>query len=393
MHTPDQASFNKKKEKNGILNIGKNIEIIYKINNLLIERKLFFPEQRILIAVSGGQDSMLLLILLYRLRITWNWELAMMHFDHKWDTISVFQAKQIYRISYSMKLKYYLSIPVNIVKTEEQARNWRYTVMSRICNTHNYSSITTGHTASDQIETLLYNSIRGTGLDGLQSLSWKRVLQNKASIDKKVFRKSKTNLSGNIYLYWFYHKVKFTNLYLKLELVRPLLNTTRKQIQEQTDQWNIPRYSDPTNRLMNIRRNRIRHELLPYLRKYFNPKIDNVLSNLAEIVYSDLFYLETIVLSIYNRNNIINNSYISKSSSSIHIKSIKSYPIAIQRRILKKFFDSYAEKTLSFKNIEQIRFIILNSSSHKRVKHIILSSKVQVWIINNEMFINAMHKS
>ena len=91
------------------------IKILSEINKAILERKLFSPADKILIAVSGGQDSMLLLTVLYRLRKVWNWHLGVIHCDHKWHKFSTNQAKQIYRITYNMKIKYFLSIPLKKV--------------------------------------------------------------------------------------------------------------------------------------------------------------------------------------------------------------------------------------------------------------------------------------
>lgn len=379
----------------------KKIEILSQINQVILERRLFSPEDKILIAVSGGQDSMLLLTILYRLRKAWNWELGIIHCDHKWHKFSTNQAKQIYRITFNMRIKYFLSIPIIQVITEEKARNWRYKLMCRICNNHNYTCISTGHTASDRLETLLYNTIRGSGLDGLQSLSWKRILSKNISMNRKNFKKKQFTTYKTIDLYWFHWGKKFTNIDTNVNLIRPILNITRKQISEQTDIYKIPKFSDPTNTILNIDRNRIRHQLIPYIRKYFNPKIDYVLNNLADIVYYDLLYLDNIIDNIYynTQNQNLKNSIIEEKSIScnrINIQILQSFPIAIQRRFIKKFFSIYTQNILNFRNIEQIRFLIVNNlnsktkihyndSEKRSKKYIFLPCQLRLMIVNNEI--------
>ena len=372
------------------------ITILSQINKAILERKLFSPGDKILIAVSGGQDSMLLLTVLYRLRKAWNWDLGIIHCDHKWHKFSTNQAKQIYRITSNMKIKCFLSIPLTKVTTEEKARTWRYKLMYRICNNHNYNSITTGHTASDRIETLLYNTIRGSGLDGLQSLSWKRSLSKNINMNRKDSKKFQFNTYKTIDLYWFYSQKKFPNINTNLNLIRPILNITRKQISEQTDIYKIPKFSDPTNIILDIHRNRIRHQLIPYLRKYFNPKIDYALSNLAEIVHYDLLYLDNIIDNIYynTQNQNLKNTTIGEQSillKRINIEILQSFPIAIQRRFIKNFFSKHTQIILNFRNIEQIRFLVVNNLNNKTTqgskKYIFLPCQLKLMIINNEIII------
>jgi tRNA(Ile)-lysidine synthase len=105
-----------------------------------------------------------------------------------------------------------------------------------IAQENHYNCIVTGHTASDRAETLLYNLIRGTGADGLQALTWRRLLS-----------------SGIV-------------------LVRPLLEVTRVQTGQFCQDMHLAVWEDSTNLDLNYARNRIRQDLLPYLQTHFNPK-------------------------------------------------------------------------------------------------------------------------
>lgn len=377
-----------------------NSSWIYKTNRLIIENQLFDPNHKILVAVSGGQDSMLLLSLLFRLKQKWSWDLAIIHCNHKWNDCATYQARQIFRLCNIMNIPFYLGVPTEKVDTENKARNWRYSLITCIALTHQYHRIATGHTATDRIETLLYNFCRGTGFEGLQSLNWKRMLNKKLSISLNIKRDKSNDLLGYtyyVYAHLFYKSIK-TNKNFHLKLVRPLLNITRKQIGYEISQWEIPVISDPTNQKLEIRRNRIRNQLLPFLRKYFNPKIDFVLNNLADVVHFDLLYLENIVDILYLQYN----TQVYKNLPDIHIALIKPLPIGIQRRVLKKIFELYGETKLDFDHIEQIRLAILNTVSITNniaktncnlikqssiEKCIDLPNKVQLIIKNNKIVI------
>jgi tRNA(Ile)-lysidine synthetase-like protein len=153
-----------------------DIFLLYKINNLITERNLLQPNQRILIAVSGGQDSICILRILFQLKIKWNWKLGIIHCDHRWTSISKYQAEHVACLAVNLQINYHEGIAIESVQKEGRARIWRYNIIQTIAISYNYSAIITGHNASDRIETLLYNLTRGSGLHGLQAIKWKRYL-------------------------------------------------------------------------------------------------------------------------------------------------------------------------------------------------------------------------
>jgi len=149
---------------------------------------LLQTHQKILIAVSGGQDSLCLLTILFHLRRKWHWNLAIIHCDHRWNHHSKGQAEHVAYLSRNLQISYYEGITIESVQQESKARNWRYTIMQTIAIANNYTAILTGHQACDRIETLLYNVTRGSGLHGLQSIKWKRSLLFSRFLHSVVYR-------------------------------------------------------------------------------------------------------------------------------------------------------------------------------------------------------------
>lgn len=200
-----------------------------KIHRTIRSRHLFERNQRLLVAVSGGQDSLCLIKLLLDLQSKWGWDLGIAHCDHCWRSDSEANAHHVENLARSWDIPFYLETANKPINSEAAARDWRYQALSAIAQANNYQYIVTGHTASDRAETLLYNLIRGTGADGLQALTWQRPLTT------------------------------------GIMLVRPLLEITRSQTEQFCQEFKLPIWEDSTNQDLQYARNRIRQELLPYL--------------------------------------------------------------------------------------------------------------------------------
>ena len=204
-----------------------------RLHQTLRQRGLLARRRRILIAVSGGQDSLCLMKLLLDLQPKWEWELAMAHCDHRWAA-DVGLSFHVQQIAQKFGIPFYLKRASEINNSEAGARAWRYQVLSQIALDQRYHDVVTGHTKSDRAETILYNLIRGAGADGLQSLTWQRPLVN------------------------------------DVQLIRPLLDITRTETLQFCQEQQLPIWEDPYNQDLNYARNRIRQELLPYLKTHFN---------------------------------------------------------------------------------------------------------------------------
>lgn len=352
-------------------------QLTYTINKLIIERNLFSSRQRILIAISGGQDSMLLSTLLYRLRPSWQWKLSMIHCDHQWNSKSSQHARQIYRLATTMGLIMYIGIPESQLISEDTARHWRYSLMQHIAIKDGYSAIATGHTSSDRVETLFANLLRGSGIHGIQSLHWKRRLV----FEIPIVIRFKQQLLGIVWSNEHYYSVRHksqSNNYLnnKLDLVRPMLDITRQVVRTQIERWCIPTCIDPSNYTLKLRRNRIRHQLIPYIKHYFNPQINSVLNSFAEVVYAENLYLDRIIDTLCSKH--INHRTLSQTQLSIVLWY--SFPIAIQRRILKKLLYTHGKNLCSFEQLENIRLAINEVRYSSSIRIITLSSNLHLRI-------------
>lgn len=286
-----------------------------RLHGLLRARRLLAKKQRLLVAVSGGQDSLCLIKLLLDLQPKWNWDLAIVHCDHRWRPDSQANAEHVAELAQTWQVPFYLQTAAQVSASEADARQWRYECFRTIASQEQYSAVLTGHTASDRAETLLYNLMRGSGADGLQSLTWKRSLAP------------------------------------MIDLVRPLLETTRTETAQFCNELRLQIWEDSTNQELTYARNRIRQELLPYLQIHFNPQVEQNLAQTAELLTAEVEYLEQAASELREkavRNHPLNNSL------GLNRSRLKLAPLALQRRAIRQFLQQTLTFNLTFEHIEKL---------------------------------------
>jgi tRNA(Ile)-lysidine synthase len=297
------------------------------IHRTIRSRHLFERNQRLLIAVSGGQDSLCLIKLLLDLQPKWGWNLAIAHCDHCWREDSQANARHVQNLAQSWHTPFYLETATNPVNSEASARNWRYQALTKIAQNHNYQYIVTGHTASDRAETLLYNLMRGTGTDGLQALTWQRPLAD------------------------------------NILLVRPLLEITRPQTEQFCQEFNLPIWEDSTNQNLQYARNRIRQELLPYLKENFNPQVESSLAQTAELLRAEVEYLEQASHQLRQEatkewgNGEMGENYLNHHLR-LNRRVLQKAPLALQRRVMRQVLQEILPNAPNFEHIEKLTALI-----------------------------------
>lgn len=317
-----------------------------RLSKTIREHNLFRPGEKILVAVSGGQDSICLLHMLASLRDQWGWLLGVVYCDHRWSSSSRKQGSHISQVAASLRINYYQAVTTSPVPSEGLARTWRYGILQRIALRHGFTSIVTAHTASDRVETLLYNLFRGSGLHGLQSLTWRRVLSPLLSLSQRTAFAPTEIVSSLAAPNGEMVEVGSS----EVALVRPLLGFTRTEVREYCDLLGLPLWPDPSNMSLEIDRNRIRHQLLPYLRENFNDSVDKSLARCAEILHAEQQYLDSIC------NNILKKAETEDADGrKLDIMIMQSLPVALQRRVLKQFVENFTGRSLGFDHVERLR--------------------------------------
>lgn len=231
---------------------------------------MFESGDRVAVAVSGGPDSLALLLLLERLASRFSLNLSVAHFNHRLRGEESDGDEQFVReICHKRGLGCVVeSADVRAISNskrineEAAARECRYQFLRSLARSHHISKVALGHTANDQTETFLMRLIRGAGMHGLASI----------------------------------HPV------VDGYFVRPLLDVTREEVEQFLHEKNQAWHEDSSNADRHRTRNRIRHELLPQLAEKYNPAIirqlahtaaqcrldDNFLAQRAQSVFEEL---------------------------------------------------------------------------------------------------------
>jgi tRNA(Ile)-lysidine synthase len=206
------------------------------------------PGAPLLLAVSGGQDSMALTALLLGLRPHHGWRLHLWHGDHRWRAESGQQAAALAAWAAANGLDLRLEPAPEPPPTEAAARAWRYDRLTREARRLACAHVLTGHTASDRAETVLLNLARGSHRRGLTTPRSLRRLNRDADSPA---------------------------------LVRPLLPFTREDTGRICRELGLPVWSDAGNGDLQYARNRVRAEILPVL-EGLHPGSARRISALAE---------------------------------------------------------------------------------------------------------------
>ncbi len=293
------------------------------LHRTLRQRQLLERNQRLLVAVSGGQDSLCLIKLLLDLQLKWGWSLAIAHCNHRWRPDSQANADHVKHLAQTWRVPFYCQTAVEVLSSEAQARQWRYQTLTAIAEENDYQCLITGHTASDRAETLLYNLIRGSGTDGLQALTWQRPLGS------------------------------------NLRLVRPLLEATRAETAQFCQDFNLPVWEDSTNQNLQYARNRIRQELLPYLQAHFNPQVEPALAQTAEVLRADVEYLENAATALLQQAMLPVDCYRQPSDQlKLNRVVLRQAPLALQRRVVRQLLQQVLPSSPSFNHIEKLMTLI-----------------------------------
>ena len=339
------------------------------LHRTLLHRQILPSHQRLLVAVSGGQDSLCLIKLLLDLQPKWGWNLGIAHCDHRWRSDSEASANHVEQLAKNWGISYYLETASDIPETEAAARKWRYQALTEIAIAHNYPYIVTGHTASDRAETLLYNLIRGSGADGLSALTWTRPLAD-FRLPIADFRLGNSGENPNSQISADFRlenqdensQSKIQNLKSKIYLVRPLLEITRSHTGQFCQEQKLPIWEDSTNQDLQYTRNRIRSELLPYLETHFNPKAQQALAQTAELLRADVEYLELAASDLLQRamSPIGDNPQVNfQLPVKLHRRILREAPLALQRRSMRQLLQQILPSAPSFESVEKLTSLIV----------------------------------
>lgn len=274
-----------------------------KVLQTIKQNNLINENDKIVIGVSGGPDSMCLLDILYCLKQDLHIKLAVAHINHMIRKEAEQETKYVQEFCKKIDVPCYTKYAeVEIlakqqkVGTEEMGRKVRYEFFEEVAKKEGATKIATAHNANDNSETIIMNLLRGTSISGLKGI--------------EIMHKSATNPN--------------------LDYIRPLKESTRAEIEAYCKKHNLNPKIDKTNFENVYTRNKIRNELIPYLQKEFNPNIIQTLNRLSSIAQQNEEYFAQIVQTQYETLKIGET----EKEIILNLKEFNKLPKVIKTRLL-----------------------------------------------------------
>jgi tRNA(Ile)-lysidine synthase len=271
---------------------------------------------RLLVAVSGGRDSS---VLLHALSAAGFKKLVVCHLNHHLrGRASAADARFVRAQAEKLGLECEIGeADVNALAASEgrsietAAREARYRFFASVAKARRCRTVVLAHHADDQVETFLFNLFRGSGRSGLGGMS----------------PESTRTVAG-----------------VALRLVRPMLGIWRKEIDQYAAEHKIRHREDASNQSLVYTRNRVRHELLPKLEPIFGRDVRTALLRNAEIMRAEEEWLATLVPE--------------QKEETLSVPELISQPVALQRRRILAWLRSNGVPDVGFSGVETVRSLL-----------------------------------
>ncbi|WP_025697186.1 tRNA lysidine(34) synthetase TilS [Paenibacillus forsythiae] len=301
-------------------------ELVESVMEAAAEHGLWRPGDAIVVAVSGGPDSVALLHVLHEIsRSRMPLTLICAHVNHGFRAESAQEAELVRRMAEELGIPFELAefdIPSFMKESglgpQEAAREKRYRFLIDTARRHGARSVALAHHAGDQAETVLMRLLRGSGLPGLAGMRFKRTEKN-------------------------------------VELIRPFLRINKAALVDACRRRGYPYAEDPSNAQTKYRRNAVRLEVLPFLLGY-SPRLDRSLTQLAEIAGAENDFMEEAAAGCFAE--IVRQE---QGKYTLRREAFAAVPSALQRRLIKLILNYLSADTpeTDFPKIEAVRRGIL----------------------------------
>ncbi len=292
-----------------MIKIKTKLTLEQKVLRFIKKHRLVTGGEKLIVAVSGGPDSVCMLHILSKLKKGLDVELHVAHLNHQ-----LRGAESDADATCVADLAHRLRIPATVesrdvrayqsrhrLSPEEAAREVRYSFLAQVAAAVGAARVAVGHTSDDHVETILMHLLRGSGTRGLRGLL-------------PVSRWQSADHS--------------------LVIIRPLLELTREETNAYCRKHRLAPRTDTSNLSTEPFRNRIRHHLLPELRKY-NPQVAEALLRTARIAADDLDFIDEEAARLWNKL-----MYTEKDSVIIKKKEFLLLPATLKRHLLRVAVES-----------------------------------------------------
>jgi tRNA(Ile)-lysidine synthase len=295
--------------------------MLEKIRQIILERRLLAPGERVLVGVSGGPDSVALLDALAALAPEFGWRLQVAHFNHRLrgadsngDEAFVRELAAGHGLPFSAGGGDVRAFAAESkLSIEDAARRLRHGFFRETAGTLGVEKLALGHNADDQVETLLQRLLRGAGTRGLAAIQ-------------------ASNRMGNVIV------------------VRPLLDVWKTEILGYLRQRGLTFREDASNRDTQFQRNKIRHELIPALERDYNPALKALLHQTAEILAAEDEWMEAEAVRVFEGEKK------RTGRATLPVGRLLREHVAVQRRAIYRWLlDNDVGGAVDFATVEILR--------------------------------------
>ena len=312
---------------------------------------LIEKNDKVVIGVSGGPDSIGLLHLLYSIKKELGFEIVVAHINHQIRKVADSETEYVKDFCKNLGIECFVK-KENITElakkqkkgTEEVGRQVRYDFFEDVAQKTNSNKIATAHNSNDRAETVILNILRGSGISGLKGIEAMR--------DNKY--------------------------------IRPLIFTKREKIEEYCQENNLNPKIDESNMENIYNRNKVRNIIIPYIEKEFNKNIIQTINRLSDVATEENEFLQKLTEEQYNTISTIENDTII-----LDLKKFNHLELVIKRRLILYTINEAIHTTNGIEkvNIDDIIKLCKNNIGNKYLSPIklikIYVKKGKIYFIKN----------
>ncbi len=306
------------------------------------------PGDAVLAAISGGPDSVALLLLLRELSLDFSLTIGVSHLNH---TLRGKESDRDEEFVFNLAAKFNLPCHIrrsdvsafaekNRLSLEEAARDVRYGFYNELADEKKYTKIALGHNYDDNAELVLMNLLRGSGTKGI------------AGIPPVRGRR----------------------------IIRPLIRVSREDILDYLTLRNQDYVVDSSNSDTVFLRNRVRNDLLPLLKKHYNPGVADALNRLSSIVMLEEEWMAKETKAVFIR------AILHRTKSDVHLDKevFKGLHPALSRRVLRHAIRSVKKdlRRITLAHIDDVLNLILTGTNGKSLD---LPDRIRTFIHNGKI--------
>lgn len=317
---------------------------------------LIEKNDRVVIGVSGGPDSMALLNVLINIKEKFGFEIFVAHINHGLRAEADSETEFVKEFCDKNNIKCYIKkekvddlAKESKIGTEEAGRKLRYDFFDEVLKKENANKIATAHNENDNAETVLMNIIRGSGVSGLKGIE--PIRDNK--------------------------------------FIRPLIECNREEIEEYCKNENLNPKFDKTNNENIYTRNKVRNKLIPFIKEEFNPNIISSINRLSKVAMEENDFLNKLTINAYERIKIKEALGIEKIEGNntiiFSLKEFNKLDLVIKNRLVLYTINKLLgnAKDIEMINISDIIKLCTNNIGNK---YLLPNKNIKVFVNKGKIF-------